>query len=114
MSSISVSPFSSAGALLSTLTNGFVASEGAIISAVASFSISELFKLALEEVQQLNASLSHFVANLRAGVSWGSAMASMLTEVWNNTKSDLAQLATDFVDAVGKVFQSVGLIPAVA
>lgn len=102
----------SVSSLLGELTSGFTAAEGAIISSVASFSASELLKLALEEIQQLKASLSHFIGNLKAGVSWGQAMADMLTEVWNNTKSDLAALATDFVDAVGKVFQSVGLIAA--
>lgn len=104
----------SVAALLSTLTSGFDAAEGSIISAVASFSAAELMKLALEEVQQVRAALGHFITNLKSGMAWGEAMASMLTEVWNDTKSDLAQLATDFVDAVGKVFQSVGLISAAA
>jgi hypothetical protein len=114
MSNPASSPFVAAGDLLSALTTGFHATEAAIISSVASFSISELFKLVTEELTQLRDSLHHFVTNLRAGMSWGEAMASMLTEVWNNTKSDLAMLATDFVEAVGKVFQNVGLIPAPA
>lgn len=102
----------SVGSLLSTLTTGFKETEGAIIAAVASFSVSELIKLAIEEIQKLNEALSHFINNLKAGMVWGEAMASMLTEVWNGVKSTLAELATDFVDAVGKVFQSVGLIAA--
>ena len=100
----------STGTLLSMLTTGFSAAEGAVISAVASFSASELVKLAEAEVAQISASLKSFIASLKGGTSWGEAMANMLTEVWNDTKSDLAALATDFVDAVGKVFQSVGLL----
>lgn len=100
--------------LLSTLTNGFQATEGAIISAVASFSVSELMKLVIDEVKMLRTSLGHFIDNLRAGKSWGESMADMLTEVWNGVKSELAQLATDFVDAVGKVFESVGLVSVAA
>ena len=62
----------------------------------------------------MNESLSHFVANLRAGRTWGDAMSALLTEVWNGVKSELAQLATDIVEAVGKLFQNVGLLPAAA
>lgn len=108
MNSVSVS------ALLGTLTSGFEAAEGAIISAVASFSVSELLKLVIEEVQKIRDSLGHFITNLRAGMGWGEALANLLTEVWNGVRSTLSDLATDFVEAVGKVFESVGLIGATA
>lgn len=104
----------SVSALLGTLTAELAPAEGAIVASIAGFSASELLKLALEEIQQISASIRHFIANLRAGRTWGEAMASMLTEVWNDTQSDLAGLATDFVEAVGRVFESVGLIPAQA
>ena len=103
----------SASDVLGTLTQGFNAAESAIISSVASIGIAELVKLGTEELTQIWRSLQHFVANLRTGMEWGAAQASLLTEVWNNTKSDLADLATDFVNAVGKVFMNAGLIAAV-
>lgn len=104
----------SASNVLGTLTQGFTATESAIISAVASIGIEELIKLATAELTTIWRSLQHFVANLRAGMAWGAAQASMLTEVWNGTKSALADLATDFVNAVGKVFENAGLIAASA
>lgn len=100
----------SASDVLGTLTQGFNAAESAIISAIASIGISELIKLAKAELTTIWQSLKHFVANLRAGMAWGAAQASMLTEVWNGTKSALADLATDFVNAVGKVFENAGLL----
>lgn len=106
------SSLSSASAILSTLTTGFNAAEASIISSVASFGVVELIKLGQEELQQCWQALQHFITNMRGGMAWGEAMASMLTEVWNDTKSDLAGLATDLVEAVGKVFQNVGLLPA--
>lgn len=98
--------------ILGTLTTDFSAAEGAIITGVSGWFGTELLKLVPESLQQISASLNHFIAKLKAGITWGSAMASMLTEVWNDVQSDLAQLATDFVEAVGKVFQSVGLVAA--
>lgn len=100
----------SISALLGALTSGFNATEAAVISAVASFSATNLVKLAIEELQQVSTSLKTFVSSLRNGMSWGEAMANMLTTVWNNTKTELAQLATDFVEAVGKVFENAGLL----
>lgn len=101
----------SVSSVLSTLTTGFEAAEGAIITGVASWFGTELLALTVEAINQIWTSLNHFIANLKSGAAWGAAMASMLTELWNDVKSDLADLATNFVDAVGKVFQSVGLIP---
>lgn len=100
----------SSSEILGTLTQGFNAAESAIISAIASIGISELIKLAKAELTTIWKSLTHFVSNLRAGMAWGAAQASMLTEVWNGTKSALADLATDFVNAVGKVFENAGLL----
>jgi len=100
----------SASTVLGTLTQGFNAAESAIISSIVSIGITELVKLGMEELQTVWESLKHFVANLRAGMAWGAAQASMLTEVWNGTKSALADLATDFVNAVGKVFENAGLL----
>lgn len=104
----------SVSSILSILTSGWDVAESAIISGVASWFGSEFLKLGLEAIQQISTSLSHFWENISNGASWGSAMASMLTEVWNGVKSDLATLATDFVEAVGKVLQNVGLLPAEA
>lgn len=98
--------------VLGVLTKGWDQSEGAIIAAVSSWSINELIKLGLEEVTNCWRALKHFINNIRNGMSWGEAMANMLTEVWNDAKHELANLATDFVEAVGKVFENVGLIPA--
>lgn len=100
----------SASTVLGTLTQGFNAAESAIISSIVSIGITELVKLGMEELKTVWESLKHFVANLRAGMAWGAAQASMLTEVWNGTKSALADLATDFVNAVGKVFENAGLL----
>lgn len=102
----------SAPTVLGTLTQGFSATESAIISSIASIGIAELAKLAVSELTTIWRSLQHFVSNLRAGMAWGAAQASMLTEVWNGTKSALADLATDFVNAVGKVFENAGLLAA--
>jgi hypothetical protein len=106
MDSVSVS------ALLSTLTDGFHGLATSLISSAASFFGSELLKLGIEEIQNIAASLKHFIGNLTTGMGWGEAMANMLTELWNETKSALAQLVTDFVNAVGKLFQNAGLVPA--
>lgn len=102
----------STSTILSTLTKDFQPIEGAIISGVAGFFVPELLKLGEEELANVYNGLKHFVNNLKSGMSWGEAMASMLTEVWNDEKSDLAGFATDFVDAVGKVLQSVGIVAA--
>lgn len=106
----STSPFSTAANVLGILTHGWGETEAAIISSVSAWSIHELVKLGTEELQKCWEALTHFVARIRSGMSWGEAMADMLTEVWNGTKSVLADLATDFVEAVGKVFQNVGLL----
>lgn len=102
----------SISSVLGILTSGFGAAEGAIVTGVASWFGTDLLKFTAIEVTQIWTGLNHFVANLRAGKTWGEAMASMLTEIWNDEQSDAAALATDFVDAVGKVFQTVGLISA--
>ena len=107
-------PSASPSSALPILTYGWQAAESAIISGVSAWFGSEMLKLGMEEIQQIAASLSHFWNNIRDGKSWGEAMASLLTEVWNGVKSELAQLATDFVEAVGKVLQNAGLLPATA
>lgn len=114
MSAVGTTPVTTIAQALGILTTGWSSTEAAIITGVSGWSFSELIKLGTEELQQCWQALTAFVAKVRAGVAWGTAMASMLTEVWNDTKSDLAQLATDFVEAVGKVFQNVGLLPASA
>lgn len=98
--------------VLSILTSGWQATETAIVAAVSNFSITELVKLGTAELTQCWQALKTFVANMRAGMTWGAAMAGMLTQVWNDTKSELAQLATDFVELVGTVFQNAGLLAA--
>lgn len=102
----------SVSTILSTITKDFNASEGSIVAGVTSWFGPRLLELGLTEIELIGTSIKHFIGNLKAGMSWGAAMASLLTEVWNGTKSALADFATEVVEAIGNVFQSVGLIPA--
>lgn len=108
--SLQSSLLSSAATLVTALTAGLSTAYHAVITTVATWSLSELLKLGAAAAVQINASLKHFIAKLQSGVSWGSAMSSLLTEVWNGVKSDLQQFASDFVEAVGKLLDSAGLI----
>lgn len=103
---------STAASIVVLLTSGLDTAYHAVITTVATWGLAELVKLGAQALSQINTSIHHFVSNLKKGYSWGQAMAGMLTEVWNGVKSDLAMLATDFVEAVGKLLQGAGLIAA--
>lgn len=105
---------SSAASIVLSLTAGLDTLYHSAITTVASWGLTELVKLTAVEIEKVNASIQHFVINLKKGISWGSAMSSLLTEVWNGVQSTVAMLATDFVEAVGKLLQSTGLLPATA
>lgn len=114
MSSTGNNTLSTAAGIITQLTSGMDTVYHNAVTAVASWGLTELVKLTVDEVNRINASIQHFIANLKNGVTWGAAMASLLTEVWNGVKSELAMLATDFVEAVGKLLQSTGLLPVAA
>lgn len=105
---------SSAANIVLSLTSNLDTLYHSAITTVASWGLQELVKLTVAEISKVNASIQHFVTNLKAGVTWGSAMSSLLTEVWNGVQSTVAMLATDFVEAVGKLLQSTGILPVTA
>lgn len=105
---------SGAASLITSLTSGVASLYHSTITTVASWGLAELVKLSVQELAQVNTSIQHFVANIEKGIGWGAAMSSLLTEVWNGVKSTVAMLATDFVEAVGKLLQSTGLVSIAA
>lgn len=104
------SALSNAATIVTSLTSGLDTLYHSAVTTVASWGLVELVKLTAVEIAKVNESIQHFVANIQKGVGWGSAMSSLLTEVWNGVQSTVAMLATDFVEAVGKLLQSTGLV----
>ncbi len=100
----------SVSSIITTVTEKFDDIESNIIVTVLAWFKPELVKLGIAEIAAIGASLKHFLDKLRAGIEWGTAMAGMLTELWNGTVDNLRMLVTDIVEAVGKMFEKVGLV----
>lgn len=101
-------------AILASFTTGIEAEIVPIVTSVLAWFGPKLLTLTMQVIDQIAAGVKHLVANLRAGMAWGAAVASMLTEVWNEVQSDMSAFATDIAEAIAKVLQNVGLVPASA
>lgn len=104
-----------AGVDVSTVFNnilsGLETSVFTIVGFVLASFMPKFLALTANDLLVIGNNFRLFLTAIGNGTAWGSALADMLTEDWNDVEESAKMAATDFADAVATALENAGLLP---